>query len=154
MNARVGIALMIIVVVVAAALALRPSAPVATTSAVTKPPELSQAGLAAAKKASEASTKISNAVQTNAAKVAPDAQPVFESSSFFSESKELILVYTVNFDPIKNGGSTDKFAGVLAKNWKIKELAGYNPSKVTILFYGTKERIKATRSFDPSGKAL
>ncbi len=151
MNAKVGIAVLIIVLVVAVALVLRPSAPV-----VSKPVELKidKAVLALAKKASEASTNQANAVQANATKVAAQAQPSLEGYSFLTQTSELILSYSVNFDPQQNGGSTDKFAAVLAKNWRIKELETYKPRKVTVLFYGTKDRIQASRSFDPSGKPL
>ncbi len=153
MNSKVGIAVLIIVLVLAVALVLRPSSGVPVVS---KPAELKVdlAVLAAAKKASEASTKQSNAVQANALKVAADAQPSLEGYSFLTETSELILSYSVNFDPQQNGGSTEKFAAALAKNWRIKELEVYKPKKVTILFYGTKDRIKASRSFSPSGKPL
>ncbi len=162
MNARVGIAILIIVLVAAAALILRP-APAATapqniastaTTPVTKPPELDKATLEAARKASEASTKQANAVQANAAKVAGDAKPVLEGYSFLTVESELILSYAVNFDPVENAASTDKFAAALAKNWKIKELESYKPKKITIEFYSGKDRIKAKRSFDPTGKAI
>ena len=151
MNAKVAIAVLIIVLVAALVLVLRPS-----SSAVSKPIELKvdQAVLAAAKKASEASTKEANAVQANALKVAAEAQPTLEGYSFLTEASELILSYSVNFDPQQNPDSTKKFAAALAKNWRIKELEAYKPKKVTILFYGTKDRIKASRSFSPNGQPL
>jgi hypothetical protein len=160
MNPRVGIAVLLIALVVVGALVLRPGAPTngvaATTNPTTtsKPPELDPATLAAAKKAAEASTKQAAAVQASANKVAAEAQPVLEGYSFLTNESELILSYAVNFDPQQNSANTAKFAAVLAKNWKIKELEVYTPKKVTIEFYGGKERIKATRSFDPSGKPL
>jgi hypothetical protein len=156
MNARVGIAALLIALVVIGAFFLRPSAPVnqLATTTPAKPPELDAATLAAAKKAAAASTKQAAAVQASATKVAQEAQPVLEGYSFLTVESELILSYAVNFDPQQNSGSTEKFAAALAKNWKIKELESYKPKKVTIEFYGGKERIKATRSFDPSGKPL
>lgn len=146
-------AVLIVVLVVAVALVLRPSVP-ATSAVVSKPPELviDKAALEAAKKASEASTKVTNAIQASAQKIAADAEPVFRASGFLTQTQELILEYNVNFNPEQNGGSTNKFAGILAKNWKIKEMQAYNPKKVTIIFYGNNTR--ATRSFDPSGKPL
>lgn len=154
MNPRVAIAVLIIAVVVILALVLRPATP--SNALVSKPPELvtNKAALVAAKKASEASTKQANAVQASATKVAAAAQPILEGYSFLSQNSELIMSYAVNFDPKLNSSSTDKFAAALAKNWKIKELENYAPKKVTIEFYGGKARIKATRSFDPKGKAL
>jgi hypothetical protein len=147
MNPRVGIAVLLVALVVAGALVLRPSAPtnaIANAPATSKPPELvvDKAMLAAAKKAAEASTKQAAAVQASANKVAAEVQPVLQGYSFLTNESELILSYTV------------KFAAALAKNWKIKELEAYSPKKVTIEFFGGKERIKATRSFDPSGKPL
>ena len=157
MNAQVGIAALLVALVVIGALVLRPSASVnGVSSAITttKPPELDAATLAAVKKAAAASTKQAAAVQASATKVAQEIQPVVEGYSFLTNESELILSYAVNFDPQKNSGSFEKFAAALAKNWKIKELEGYKPKKITIEFYGGKERIKATRSFDPSGKPL
>jgi hypothetical protein len=156
MNARVGIAVLIVVLVIAVALVLRPSPPVAIDPIVNKPPELvmDDTTKKAMQSASAASTKQANAVQASATKVAPEVKPALEGYSFLTESSELILSYTVNFNPKQNTATTDKYTVLLAKNWKIKELGAYNPKKVTIEFYGTKERIKATRSFDPSGKPL
>jgi hypothetical protein len=157
MNPRVGIAVLLVVLVVAGALVLRPGAATNGVAATTpKPPELviDKATLEAAKKASAASTKQAAAVQASATKVAAEAQPVLEGYSFLTNESELILSYAVNFDPQQNSGSTEKFAAALAKNWKIKELEVYTPKKVTIEFYGGTERIKTTRSFDPSGKPL
>ncbi len=157
MNSRVGFAVVLIIVFFAIALVLRPKQSVAETQAlVTKPSELniSKATLQAAQKAAEASTKQSNAVQVNATKVAAEAKPILEGYSFLSDNSELILSYKVNFDPKVNPSNTDKFALALAKNWRIKELEAYKPKKVTIEFYGGKDRIKAVRGFNPEGKPL
>jgi hypothetical protein len=154
MNARVGIAVIIVILVIAVALVLRPSTPVAIDPIVNKPPELvmDDASKKAMQDASKASTNQANAVQASATKVASAVKPALEGYSFLTESSELILSYTVNFNPKQNTANTDKYAALLAKNWKIKELEAYKPKKVTIEFYGGKDRIKATRSFDPSGK--
>jgi ABC-type transport system substrate-binding protein len=163
MNPRVVIAVLLVALVVAGALVLRPSAPTSgvmttttttTTTTTRKPAEIDPATLAAAKKAAEASTKQAAAVQASASKVAAEVEPVLEGYSFLTNESELILSYAVNFDPQQNRANTSKFAAALAKNWKIKELEVYSPKKVTVEFYGGKERIKATRSFDPSGKPL
>ncbi len=156
MNARVGIAVLIVVLVIAVALVLRPSAPVAVDPIVKKPPELvmDAATKQAMQNASKASTKQANAVQASATKIAAEVKPALEGYSFLTDSSELILSYTVNFNPKQNAVNTDKYTALLAKNWKIKELEAYKPKKVTIEFYGGKDRIKATRSYDPSGKPL
>ena len=153
MNARVGIAVLIIILVIAVALVLRPGTP---EPIISKPPELilDAASKKAMQEASAASTKQSNAVQASANKVALEIKPALDGYSFLTETSELILSYTVNFNPKQNTASTDKYTGLLAKNWKIKELEAYKPKKVTIEFYGGKERIKAIRSYDPSGKPL
>ena len=156
MNARVGIAVLIVVLVIAVALVLRPSPTVALDPIVNKPPELvmDDATKKAMQLASAASTKQANAVQASANKVAAQVKPALEGYGFLTENAELVLSYTVNFDPKQNTANTDKYAVLLAKSWKIKELEAYKPKKVTIEFYGGKDRIKATRSFDPSGKPL
>jgi hypothetical protein len=156
MNARVGIAVLIVVLVIAVALVFRPSVPVAVDPIVDKPPELvmDEAAKKAMQLASAASTKQANAVQASATKLASEVKPSLEGYSFLTQNSELILSYTVNFDPKQNTANTDKYAVLLAKNWKIKELEAYKPKKITIEFYGGKERIKATRSYDPSGKPL
>ncbi len=156
MNARVGIAVLIVVLVIAVALVLRPNAPVAVDPIVNKPPELvmDEATKKAMQVASAVSTKQANAVQASAIKVAAEVKPALEGYSFLTNSSELILSYTVNFNPKQNTASTDKYAALLSKNWKIKELEAYKPKKVTIEFYSRNDRIKATRSYDPSGKPL
>jgi hypothetical protein len=157
MNARVGIAVLIVVLVVAIALVLRPSSiPVAVDPIVDKPPELvmDDAAKKAMQQASAVSTKQANAVQANAAKIAAEVKPSLEGYGFLTENSELILSYTVNFNPKENTDNTDKYAALLAKDWKIKELEAYKPKKITIEFYGGKERVKATRTFDPTGKPL
>jgi hypothetical protein len=155
MNPRVGIAVLIIVVIIALALLLRPTT-TQPNALVNKPAELimDKATLAAMKKASAVSTKQANAVQASAVKVAAAAEPALEGYSYLSATDELILSYNVNFDPQQNNANTQKYATALAKNWRIKELEAYKPKKVTIEFYSSKDRVKATRSFDPSGKPL